>query len=239
MSLDLASTSGRLIEQAFQICAMHDRAAPISPDAVSKALTGIPHVLVGGFAMPVHTGKPRATMDVDMVVGDVAKAERAIARHFPALTRVDTPSKDVTRFADDEGQEVINLLHPVGRFKPPLRFAVRAVVHGTPMRVASFEAMLVAKFHSFTSPNRDQEGVKRDDLDLTALILARQDRPGRPAIDWARILKILAASCADPVVVSGDEQRLRRLVDKTRQERAAFDRRLAAARKRGDRTSGA
>jgi hypothetical protein len=244
MHLDLrhttAESSGRLIEQAFQICTMHDRAAPISPDVVSKALKGIPHVLVGGFAMPVHTGKARATMDVDMVVGEVAKAERAITKAFPSLTKLDCPGEDVSRFADETGQEIINLLHPVGRFKVPLSFTVRATVHGTTMKVASFEAMLVAKFHSFHSPYRDKEGVKRDDLDLTALILARPEGSGRKgSINWDKVLKILAASCEDPTVVSGDEQRLRRLVDQTRQERAEFDRRMVEARQRGDRTSGA
>ena len=132
-------SSGRLIELAFQICAMHDRAAPFSPELVSTALAGIPHVLVGDFAISVHTGKPRATMSVDMVVGNVAKAERAIAKAFPGLTRLDCPGEDVSRFADKGGQEVINLLHPVGHFKVPPSFTLRAVVHGKAMKVASYE----------------------------------------------------------------------------------------------------
>jgi len=102
------------------------------------------------------------------------------------------------------------------------------------------EAMLVAKFHSSNSTYRNEEGILRDQADLIALILSRPHDSGRKmAIHWHKVLKILAASCGDPIVVSGDEQRLRRLVDQTRQERAEFDLRMAEAQRRGDRTSGA
>ena len=130
---------------------MQNKADTISPVSVSRALRGLDHVLVGGYALAVHTGKPPATMAVDMVVADVAKAELAIAKAFPSLVKMETPGEDVTRFRDMNGNEVINLLHPGAQFKKALTFSVMASVSGHPLRVASREAMSVAKFPSSKS----------------------------------------------------------------------------------------
>src|SRR5208283_5077452 len=161
--------------------------APISPSSVSKALGNLKHVLIGGFALPAHTGKVRATMDVDMVVDDVSKAEAAIAKTFPKLTKLANPGEDVTRYSDGE-HEVIDLLHPIGIFKIPLAFNVKATVGGRIMNVVSFEAMLVGKFLSSGSPHRDQEGIQRDQMDLTALINSRPLT--KNSFNWKKIDKI-------------------------------------------------
>ena len=228
--VSIANKMGRLIEQAFQVCEMHDNAASISPASVSKALGSVKHVLVGGFAMPVHTKKPRATMDVDMVVGDVAKAEQAVAKAFPGLTKLANPGEDVTRYADEQGQEVINLLHPVGQFKVPLNFTVQVVVKGQSMKVASYEAMLVGKYLSSKSKHREDDRQKQDEADLSALFAARHDFK-----DWPKVEKVFQTLGGEPLAARWQTGDLRRLCFKSVKKKQDFDKRIAEARGRGER----
>ena len=85
-------------------------------------------------------------MDVDIVVQDVSNAERAIAKAFPTLTKMDTPGENLSRYRNQKGLEVIDLMHPVGRFKAPLKFNVLAIVHGHSMRIASYEILLTSRY---------------------------------------------------------------------------------------------
>jgi hypothetical protein len=205
--------------------------APVSPSSVSKALGSIKHVLVGGFAIPIYTGKVRATMDVDMVVADTVKAEAAIAKAFPKLVKLPNPGEDVTRYAQD-GQEVINLLHPIGVFKIPLAFNVRAMVNGKAMNVVSFEAMLVGKFLSFKSRHRDPDGVDRDRADLTALINSRTVGKG---FDWKKIEKVFRVMGGDPLTSMDQTMELRRLVAKAVGDKKEYDKRISEERRKGRR----
>ena len=58
-----------------------------------------------------YTGRPRATVDVDVIVQYPKKAARAIAAAFPDLVEQDTPV--VIRFKD-QTSEAIDLMKPLG-----------------------------------------------------------------------------------------------------------------------------
>src|SRR5687768_5160766 len=84
---------------------------PIGPEDVARVLreAGVEYVLVGAHAANGYTGRPRATLDVDVVVKHPKKAADAIAAAFPHLQAQDTPV--VTRFKDQD-HEAIDLMKP-------------------------------------------------------------------------------------------------------------------------------
>jgi hypothetical protein len=186
----------------------------ISPADVSKALKGIKHALVGGYAIPVHTGKPRATMDVDMVVDDIKKAEDAIEKAFPELKKGENPGEDVTRFYDESGSEVINLLHPVGHFGVALGHTISAKVGNVSIPVNSFEGLFCNKFLSMNSPHRSEEGKIRDKMDLMSLVNSKPDVKG--SIDWKKIETILKKHPLDPAEFDYYQMEMRKFVDDLR-----------------------
>jgi hypothetical protein len=186
---------GNRIKESFDITRMQfgmmgeSEDVMVSPVDVSKALKGIKHCLVGGYAIPVHTNNPRATKDVDMVVGDVEKAENAIEKAFPNLKKGEKGDEEVTRFYTQSGREVINLLHPISHFKVALDHAINAKILNHSMRVNSFESIFINKFISMNSRHRSPEGKARDQMDLISLLNSRPDKK-RP-IDFKKIDEIL------------------------------------------------
>src|SRR3954452_12251177 len=72
----------------------------ISPADVARVLrkAGVKYVIVGAHAANGYTGRPRATVDVDVIVQYPKKAASAIAAAFPKLVMRDTPV--VVRFMD-------------------------------------------------------------------------------------------------------------------------------------------
>src|SRR5437773_11180543 len=65
---------------------------PIGPAEVARVLqdAGVKYVIVGGHAANGYTGRPRATVDVDLIAQFPKKAVRAIAAAFPDLVISDT-----------------------------------------------------------------------------------------------------------------------------------------------------
>ena len=92
-----------------QLAKMQNR--PIGPADVARVLrdAGVKYVIVGAHAANGYTGRPRATVDVDVIVQHPKKAADAIAAAFPHLTMEDTPV--VTRFKD-QTLEAIDLMKP-------------------------------------------------------------------------------------------------------------------------------
>lgn len=60
------------------------------------ARSKVGYVLVGAHAVNLYTGRPRATRDVDVVIGAPAKGRRAIEQVYPHLAVEDHPA--VIRF---------------------------------------------------------------------------------------------------------------------------------------------
>src|SRR5215211_3624299 len=89
------------------------QAKAISPVEVARVLreAGIRHVIVGAHAANGYTGKPRATVDVDVIVEFPKKASEAITAAFPHLTMEDHPV--VVRFKRG-GMDAIDLMKPIG-----------------------------------------------------------------------------------------------------------------------------
>ena len=113
--------------------------------------------------------RPRATVDVDVVVQNPKQAADAIATAFPHLTVQDTP--DVTRFKDEE-HEAIDLMKPAGsRLWLRLLNEARDVRIGHEMvRIPSLEGVLAAKFAATVSRVRRLADRQQDGVDFLRVI---------------------------------------------------------------------
>lgn len=127
----------------------------IGPIDVARVLdaANVKYVLVGAHATNGYTGRPRATVDVDMIVQFPKKASEAIAKAFPHLRMKDTPV--VIRFFDDD-QEAIDLMKSnTSKLWPALlKHSTLLRVDQYKLRVPTVEGVLAAKFSAMVSIGR-------------------------------------------------------------------------------------
>lgn len=147
----------------------------IGPEDVARVLrkAGVAYVLVGAHAANGYTGRPRATVDVDVVVQFPKKAGQAIAAAFPHLTATDTTV--VTRFKDGE-HEAIDLMKPTSsKLWGRLLKLTRQVVIGTEqVHVPVLEGVLAAKFAAMVSLGRRQADKMIDCGDFIRMVEANE-----------------------------------------------------------------
>lgn len=145
----------------------------ITPVAVARVLSaaGVRYVLAGGHAVNAHTGRPRATVDVDILTDAPVKAREALCAAFPALTVHDTPV--VTRFMDG-GREAIDLMKakPAPLFRRIVRLVTHVEIDGEQIPVPSAEAVLAMKFASMINPLRKRPDRLQDGADFARIIEA-------------------------------------------------------------------
>lgn len=144
----------------------------IGPAEVAKVLNAakVKFVLVGAHAANGYLGRPRNTVDVDVIVEHPKKASVAVAQAFPNLTMRDTPV--VIRFTRPDGEEAIDLMKPVGSplWRHLLKTAVTVNVDGVPIRIPPVEGVLAAKLAAMTSPMRRLLDKQQDGLDFARIV---------------------------------------------------------------------
>lgn len=190
------------IEQGVRLARMHKR--DIGPGDVAKILDGanLKYVLVGAHAANGYLGRPRTTVDVDVIVEFPKKAAEVVGKAFPGLTMVDTPV--VTRFKRADGEEAIDLMKPTSSklWKQLLKIAVTVIVEETPIRIPPVEGVLAAKFAAMTSLHRAPLDKQQDGLDFARIVTVNDN------VD----LKLLG-QLGDLVYPEGGEFILKLLVD--------------------------
>ena len=158
------------IAQGARLAKMQKR--DIGPADVARVLNAmaLKYVIVGGHAANGYMGRPRHTVDVDVVVESPKKASLAIAKSFPELTMVDTPV--VIRFKRADGDEAIDLMKPLGSklWKRLIRIATTVEVDGVPLRIPPVEGVLAAKLAAMTSPARRLLDKQQDGLDFARIV---------------------------------------------------------------------
>lgn len=145
----------------------------ITPLDVARVLSsaGVRYVLAGAHAVNAHTGRPRATVDVDVLTDAPAKACRALAAAFPGLTVHDTPV--MTRFMDGEVEAIdVMKARPAPLFRRVMRLAMDVEIEGQTVRVPSAEGVLAMKFASMVSPGRKRADRLQDAADFARVIEA-------------------------------------------------------------------
>jgi len=144
----------------------------IGPAEVAKVLNtaGLKYVIVGGHAANGYMGRPRSTVDVDVVVESPKKAIAVLAKSFPELTMTDTPV--VTRFKNADGDEAIDVMKPIGSklWKRLLQIAIDVEVDGVQLRIPTVEGILAAKLAAMASPARQLLDKQQDGLDFARIV---------------------------------------------------------------------
>jgi Trk K+ transport system NAD-binding subunit len=145
----------------------------ITPAQVARTLreAGVNYVIVGAHAANGYTGRPRTTIDVDVVVQFPQKAAKAIAAAFPNLSVQDTPV--VIRFMAGK-DEVIDLMKPTSSklWRRLLKETREVSTKGGSIRIPTLEGILAAKFCAMVSPYRRHGDKLIDGGDFVRMIEA-------------------------------------------------------------------
>lgn len=141
-------------------------------DVLNKAK--LKYVLVGAHAANGYLGRPRTTVDVDVIVQFPKKASKAIAGAFGELTMLDTPV--VIRFTRPDGEEAIDVIKPIGSplWTRLLKIAITIRVESTLVRIPPVEGVLAAKFAAMSSPHRRHLDKQQDALDFARIITVNE-----------------------------------------------------------------
>lgn len=158
-----AATMG---EERDQLAALLDAAALLEQ-------LGVAHMLIGGIAVGLHAGRPRATLDVDFAIASTADRE-ALARKFAAAGFV-----PVGRFAHSlnfrhRSGEPVQLAFDPG-FDAALARAGEQEVHGRKVRLVTREDLIELKLRAAADPGRRRSKALQDRADVELL---RGDVPG-------------------------------------------------------------
>jgi hypothetical protein len=148
----------------------------IAPREVIRVLTRakIRFLLLGAHGLAGWTRKPRATEDVDILVGARGhkKAVRALLAAYPHLQIDD--QEVVTRLHDPEtGKVVIDVLkanQPL--YRDALKHTHKAELEGQVYEIPSLELALAMKFAAMISLSRSEEDKYTDASDFIKMVKA-------------------------------------------------------------------
>jgi hypothetical protein len=167
------------------------RASDIPPLDIAKILNRMKvfYVFVGGVIVGCWTGDPRATEDVDLILGKGAPVRRivaAIGKIRKDLKSTIYPS--VIRFEGKSptGQRnLIDLIRPYdGVYSHAEEYFVDITVQGVPVRIPTPEMLVVMKFAAATSLTRAPLKQAQDMIDLKTVVLAQ------PTLDLVIVRRI-------------------------------------------------
>jgi hypothetical protein len=167
------------------------RASDIPPLDIAKILNRMKvfYVFGGGVIVGCWTGDPRATEDVDLILGKgapVRKIVAAIGKIRKDLKSTIYPS--VIRFEGKSptGQRnLIDLIRPYdGVYSHAEEYFVDITVQGVPVRIPTPEMLVVMKFAAATSLTRAPLKQAQDMIDLKTVVLAQ------PTLDLVVVRRI-------------------------------------------------
>jgi hypothetical protein len=151
----------------------------ITPFAVIRVLNAanVRFMLLGAYAIGGWTREPRATKDVDVLVGarGQRKAVRALLAAFPHLRAED--HEVVTRLRDPEtGSVVIDVMkanQPL--YRDALKRTHPVQSGGQTYAIPSLEMALAMKLSAMISPNRNDDDKYQDAADFIRIVKANAD----------------------------------------------------------------
>ncbi len=148
----------------------------VTPVDVARVLTNAmcPYVLAGTHAINAHSGRPRATRDVDVLTTVPEVAADALLSAFPFLSRQVMPA-GVRLMLDD--QEAVDLIDAASM---PLFVAVDGhttdiLIYDQLVRVPCRHGAAVMKFASWTRPTREQADRFQDVADFMRVFVAADE----------------------------------------------------------------
>jgi hypothetical protein len=151
----------------------------IPPHEVIRVLNGakVRFLLLGAHGLGGWIGKPRATEDVDVLIGARGhkKAVRALLAAFPHLRGED--HEVVTRLRDPEtGNVVVDVMkanQPL--YRDALKHTRKVESEGQTYEIPSLELALAMKFAAMISLTRSDEDKLTDASDFIKMVKANHD----------------------------------------------------------------
>lgn len=170
-------------------------------------LAEVDFVLAGAHAISGWTKKPRATVDVDVVIAPKShrKAVSAVRKAFPELEVRDF--EVVTRLIDPAtGESVIDLMKPKDRLlRTVFENSIRLRLEGQPARIPDLEMAAALKFSAMVGIYREHPDKMQDAADFSRIIAAN------PKLSVERLARL------SELVYAGGGAESRRLVEAVRQ----------------------
>jgi len=195
--------------------------SPVDLNLLLKTLTQkrIPFVLTGAHGIAGWTGKPRNTLDVDLLVKagrNHARAVNAIRALYPQL-EVRTFRGVTAFFVPGEKTSVIDVTYP---HRTDLEETltnptwIENKEQGFRYRIPSLEEALANKYGAMLTPTRDVDKRMQDAVDFTRMVQHSSDE-GQHPIDLQRL-----ETLGEKVWPRGGGEAILRLVEQVKAGRA-------------------
>jgi hypothetical protein len=168
----IASTTGASMDRA------PDRLVTLADVAQALDRHGIPHALVGGVAVGLRSGVPRATRDVDLAVPSSTARSAITGALAGAGLRLTGAFAHSLNFRHASGEPVQIVLDPA--FDPMIDRAEPLELAGLRVRVVTTADLIAMKERAAADPARRRSKALRDQADIALL---RGDVPG-PDEGW-------------------------------------------------------
>ncbi|MBK9384835.1 MAG: hypothetical protein IPN34_08480 [Planctomycetes bacterium] len=145
-----------------------DKLAALIDTARALEAGGVPYALIGGLAVGIHAGVPRATIDVDVAAdlgGGRGRAIQALERASFAKTGEFEHS---VNFRHASGEPVQLAFDP--EFDPMIARAERLDLAGTSIAIVRKEDLITMKRRAAADPTRRKSKRLRDEADVELLL---------------------------------------------------------------------
>ena len=152
--------TGSMPEYPERIGALLDATAAL-------ASLGVPHALVGGVAVGIHSGVPRATLDIDLAVLSTSDRGRVIAAMEQAGFQSTGQFPHSDNFRHKSG-EPVQLAYDV-QFDPMIARAERFEVAATWIPLVTKSDLIAMKERAAIDPARRRSKALQDQADVALL----------------------------------------------------------------------
>jgi hypothetical protein len=126
-----------------------------------------PYALIGGVAVGIHSGFPRATIDTDIAVSSTVDRHRLIRAMTDAGFRLVGEFPHSINFRHASGEPVQLALDP--SFDPMIARAETLNIEGHPVRIVSKQDLIDMKRAAAADPARRKSKALRDQADVELL----------------------------------------------------------------------
>jgi len=147
-----------------------------TPDKVAalldakRALDGVPvrHALIGGVAVGIHSGVPRATLDTDLAVPSTAERAAVVDAMVRAGFRRIGEDAHSANFRHPSGEPVQLAFDP--GFDPMIARAETFDLEGVAVHVVRKDDLIAMKRRAAADPGRRRSKALRDQADVELLL---------------------------------------------------------------------
>ena len=158
---------GRVAGYAGAVSELPDKIAAITAAATAFTDAHVPYALIGGLAVAVRSGVPRATLDVDFAIA--TRVDRPWLRQH-MIDRGFLPKGEFTHSSNFEhaSGEPVQLAFDAA-FDPMIERAESVDLDGLVLRVVTKEDLIEMKRRAAADPARRRSKALRDQADIALL----------------------------------------------------------------------